>query len=306
MRALLNPWLLIACLLGSGSAAAQGPELPKEVVINGVELLLIPEGWFWYTVERGDYTERPLDAPMYREVRVWLDSYYIGKYPARARDLQRFLNSGKARHTADYDGLGACAVREDERGRYYLVDPQQDLAATQLSWNLADELSRWMGLRLPTEAEWQKAARGTDQRVWPWGDDYPDDTYAGFLAGTDCNPAPVDSFPKGVSPYGAYNMAGNVFELVENWYNADFDANLQDGARNPSPPAQGTIKREEGAPVKILKGGRWASEAGATAVYTRRFKRPDTSFVCYGTRFATDAETVRRHLARGTATVVVP
>lgn len=298
--------LSVLLSIASAAAVAQTRDLPQEVVINGVELLLVPGGWFWYTVERGRAHEVPRGEPLTRDVRIWLDSYYIAKHPARARDLQRFLGSGDSRYAAEYEGDKACAVRIDRRGDFYLVDPERDMSATHISWKLADEFSRWMGLRLPTEAEWQKAARGTDRRNWPWGDEYPDDTYAGFLAGIECNPAPVDSFPKGVSPYGAYNMAGNVFEWVADWYNEEFDASLKDGMRNPRLASRGTTKADLFDPVKILKGGRWASAPGMITVYSRHIDLPKVGFVCYGTRFAADVTTVRTHLAKGTAKVVRP
>jgi iron(II)-dependent oxidoreductase len=300
----------MSCLLLAGVAAApalaqeKSPALPSEVVINGVEFVLVPEGWFWYSVETRRPYELALGEPLHRDVRVWLDSYYIGKYPARARDLERFLNTGKVRHIDEYGGrVDGCAVREDDKGRFYQIDTTRDLPATQLSWNLADEFARWMGFRLPSEAEWEKAARGSDKRHWPWGNDFPDDTYAGFLNNPFCNPTPVDAFPKGVSPYGAYNMAGNVWEFVADWFNADFDQGLKDGVRNPPLAKDGTIHTDVWMPVKILKGGRWASDPSGITIHARNFNEPQEYFRCFGTRFAVDVATVRKHLAAGSATI---
>lgn len=301
-------FLTILCILfalGFGAPARADQTLPKEIIINGVEFVLVPEGWFWYSVQTGRAYEIPDGKPHNRDVRVWLDSYYIGKYPARARDLQRFLNSGQARHIDEYGGRkDGCAVRADAKGTFYLVEPEKDLSATQLSWNLADEFARWMGFRLPSEAEWEKAARGTDKRHWPWGNDYPDDTYAGFMDNPLCKPSEVHAFPKGVSPYGAYNMAGNVWEFVADWYNAEFDAGLKDGMRNPPLAKTGTIHHDIWVPNKVLKGGRWASDAGSITVHSRNLNRPEDFFLCFGTRFAVDIATVRQHLSRGSATVV--
>lgn len=301
----------LSCLLLLGvqaSALAAKPDaLPREVVINGVEFVLIPEGWFYYTADRGmPGGDVRSGEPWFREVRVWLDGFYMAKYEARARDLTRFFNSGQSRHIGQYAGRKTgCAVRQGRDGAFFEVDEEQDLPATHLSWYLADEFARWMGFRLPSDMEWQKAARGTDRRFWPWGDDYPDDTYGGFLASASCNPTPVDAFPKGRSPYGIYNMAGNVLEFVADWYNAAFDDSIVDGIRNPPLAKEGSLRREITTPVKILKGGRWASSPGTIAIRARHREPPGTSFVCYGARFAVDLQTVRAHLEKGTAKVVV-
>jgi formylglycine-generating enzyme required for sulfatase activity len=306
MRALL---IALALLAAAPAAAVAPAPLPREVIANGVEFVLVPEGWFWYSVENGDITRLGIDQPMYRDVRVWLDSFYIAKYEARARDFERFMNSGRARFGAQYkDGeTEGCGVQRRADGRYFLVDAQRDLPVTHLSWQLADEFAQWMGFRLPTEAQWEKAARGTDRRSWPWGDEYPDDTYAGFAFDAACHPTPVTAFPKGRSPYGAYNMAGNVFEYVADWYNPTFDASLRDGMRNPPLASHGTTERNDlDEPMKILKGGRWGSEPQAISVSERRLRKPTGTFICYGTRFALDAATLRSMLARGTAGVVQP
>lgn len=297
----------LALLVATPVSAAAPAPLPREVTANGVEFVLVPAGWFWYSVETGDITQLAADQPRYRDVRVWLDSFYIAKYEARARDFERFMNSGVPRFGEQYkDGeTEGCGVRRATDGHYFLVEPERDLPVTHLSWQLADEFSRWMGFRLPSEAEWEKAARGTDRRTWPWGDEYPDDTYAGFSFDAACNPMPVTTYPKGRSPYGAYNMAGNVFEYVADWYNTEFDAALRDGLRNPPLASHGTTSRNDlDEPMKILKGGRWGSEPQAISVSERRLRKPSGTFICYGTRFALDAGTLRAMLARGAAKVV--
>ncbi|HYD94712.1 MAG TPA: formylglycine-generating enzyme family protein [Noviherbaspirillum sp.] len=306
---------LMLCVLGAGMlqpAAAQQDGLPREVVINDVEFVLVPEGWFWYAVQNGDFEEtQKLRREWHRDVKVWLDAFYIAKYEARARHFKTFMETKEVKHRADYaagDERG-CAVRRYTDGSYYLLHPELDLPVTHLSWNLADEFTRWMGFRLPTEAEWVKAARGTDRRFFPWGNEYPDDTYAGFSAsgeGGPCAPVPVGLFANGKSPYGAYNMAGNVLEYVADWYNEQFDFGLKDGDRNPPLAATGSLDMDFKEPMKILKGGRWGSGAGFIHVYSRTYYVPSEQFRCFGVRFALDVATVRAHLAKGTATVVAP
>ena len=291
-----------------GPSISQASELPGEVVINGVEFVHVPQGWFWYAVGGGQRKDiQDGKSPWFRDVKTHLNGFYIAKFEARGRDLLRFFNSGQARYAEQYarGEADGCAVRRRPSGEYYLADPASDLPATHLSWQLADEFARWMGFRLPTEAEWEKAARGTDRRIWPWGNEYPDDTFAGFGTSTKCNPVPVDYFRNGLSPYGAYNMAGNALEFVADWFNEDFDASMTDGQHNPPLATHGTLSNGEMlVQQKILKGGRWASNADFIHIYGRNRFPVDGNFVCFGARFAIDIESVRAHLAKGTATVV--
>lgn len=296
-------FLLVAlCWLYSGPLPADVP-LPREVVVNGVEFVHVPGGPFWHVVATGDRNYTPAGQRWYRDVRVHLDGFYIAKFEARARDFKRFLESGAARHASEYQSgeTEGCSLRRHAQGEYYLVEPEKDLPVTHLSWNLADEFAHWMGFRLPRETEWVKAARGTDKRPFPWGSEYPDDTFAGFGAGAGCNPSPVDAFPNGRSPHGAYNMAGNVFEYVSDWENHEHDAGLKDGARNPPPASTGTLEPGYPGPLKVLKGGRWGDQANSLHVHLRRRQPPNEGFICYGARFALDEETVRQRLASGEA-----
>ena len=299
----------LATTLLSAFALAQPPgaALPREVMINGVEFVHIPAGNFWYGVENVDYldNQRPVGGKHYRDVQVWLDGFYMAKFEARARDLKRFMEQPNVDLRQQYAGeTEGCVVTGNATAGYTLKEPEQDLPATHLSNELSAEFARWMGFRLPTEMEWVKAARGTDRRMFPWGDEYPDDTFAGFKSHAGCSPAPVDAFANGRSAYGLYNMGGNVFEHVADWYNNAYDLALKDGARNPAPPKSGTTGADLAHPMRILKGGRWSTHAQGMSIYSRNLHRPDQGFICFGTRFAIDEATVAQHLKRGTARVV--
>lgn len=289
------------------TAAAQAP-LPKEVTVNGVEFVLIPAGEFYKT---GGLPEPGTEFVRQDEygggsVKVWLGDYYIAKYEARARHLVDYLNSRDGAVERYIGDFISCSVRRGADGRYIPFRQDEDHPATHLSWDMADRWAKWMGFRLPTEAEWEKAARGTDKRTYPWGDAWPDETYAGFFTHSDCFTWPVDMFRKGVSPYGVYNMAGNVREYVADWYNFDYDRKLADGTRNPMPAAPGDPGVMGGGPWKMLKGGRWGSDHAQLRIGARIHYLPDIAFRCNGTRFGLDAAAVREHLARGTASVTKP
>lgn len=318
-RRFLSLFISLWLILPPNLALAQAePALPPEVEINGVSFVQIPAGWFSYSITNGKlYQALPDNAPHYRHLRIWLDSYYMAKYEATAEGLARFLNSPQAstalkqRHVRSWShggeaekrtGVG-CTLTQNDQGLFEPVDNDRALPATYLSWNQADAFARWMGFRLPSDAEWQKAARGLDTRIWPWGDTYPDDTYGLFNFGMACAPTDVDAYPKGRSPYGLYNMAGNVSEHVANWYLYEQDAQLQDGDRNPP---LNTSTASQTPTRSIRRGGSWSSDPHSFTNAYRRFSKPDRASNRYGARFAIDATQVRTLLIQGKLNIIKP
>ncbi|HEX9756915.1 MAG TPA: SUMF1/EgtB/PvdO family nonheme iron enzyme [Nitrospiria bacterium] len=121
---------------------------------------------------------------------------------------------------------------------------QEQWPVTGITWFEAEQFCRWAKKRLPTEAEWEKAARGTDGREFPWGNQF--DEKKGNIGGTSLKP--VGSYPEGVSPYGIYDMAGNVSEWVSNWY-------------KPYPGATYSSKAY-GEKFKVVRNSSWGGSAG--------------------------------------------
>ncbi|MDO8546827.1 MAG: formylglycine-generating enzyme family protein, partial [Nitrospirales bacterium] len=220
---------------------------------DGALMVLVPSGEFLM----GNQAEE--DAPPHR---VYLDAFYIDRHEVTNGRYLKFVEA--TRH----------------RAPQHVVDPQYDLwAGTALSqgvadlpvvnvdWSDADAYCRWAGKRLPTEAEWEKAARGTDSRIYPWGNEAPSLARLNFSRRWQGvhTLQPVGNYEAGNSPYGAQDMAGNVWEWVGDWYDAG--AYAAGPARNPQGPSSGSSK--------ILRGGSWTNSAETVRATHRREEDPD-------------------------------
>ncbi|MGC8926285.1 MAG: formylglycine-generating enzyme family protein, partial [Calditerrivibrio sp.] len=138
---------------------------------------------------------------------------------------------------------GGCT--QPDTGRYcnYGVDGRGDHPINCVDWNQANAYCQWAGKQLPTEAQWEKAARGTDGRIYPWGNDW-DASKACFNQSSTCA---VGSYPQGASPYGVMDMAGNVWDWCADWYDENYYASSPD--HNPTGPDSGQYR--------VVRGGSW-------------------------------------------------
>jgi formylglycine-generating enzyme required for sulfatase activity len=194
----------------------------REDARDGALMVRVPAGPFLMGVPDADFLAEPHEKPC-REVT--LSAYWIDVYPVTNARYRRFLSDGGYDRSEFWTPLGwAWRSRSGVTAPLMWAEagwdgPDQPVAG--VSWFEADAYARWAGRRLPTDAEWEKAARGTDGRRYPWGDDWPVATLANF-DGAVGRTTPVGLYPDGVSPYGCHDMAGNVNNWTADWYWEEF------------------------------------------------------------------------------------
>ncbi len=151
--------------------------------------------------------------------------------------------------------LGPCSAYPDRDVNYTDNPAYDNYPAAFVSWDEANKYCQWRNKRLPTEAEWEKAARGADGRLWPWGNALKDNPLEPVQRANvgDANigeRTPVGTFPTGASPYGALDMSGNVWEWVQDWYKFDYYQDRPDPDQSPPGPSQANSTGE-----KVIRGG---------------------------------------------------
>ena len=192
-------------------------------------MIEIPAGSFIMGSDQGAPDEAPPHA-------VELDLYWIDKFETTAAQYQACVAAG----VCSAAGLSAgCNAERDDR---------QDHPINCLTFDQATTYCLWQGKRLPTEAEWERAARGDDGRTYPWGEDFPSTQLLNYNDNVGAT-TPVDAYPLGASFYGLYGMGGNVQEWTGDFYAADYYA--QSPAQNPQGPDSGTLRVGRGASWKL-------------------------------------------------------
>jgi sulfatase modifying factor 1 len=223
--------------------------------------------------------------------RVYLPDFYIGKVPVTNAQFETFLKASGHQTTAEIEGSGwgwtgskwdrvKGANWRHPAGPKTGIAQKADHPVVQVSWDDAVAFCRWLSeatgqeFRLPTEAEWEKAARGTKGRLYPWGNEPPDKTRCNFeLRDT----VPVGKYPPGATPdFGVLDLAGNVWEWCSDWYDADYYTNSPED----SPPGP-----EEGQ-VRALRGGSWYFLLRFVRAAVRGWYSPDLRDAYLGFRCA--------------------
>ena len=197
--------VLCACPAAAQSAGVEGKAAQ--------DMVRVPEGAFLMGRNDGPMDERPQHS-------VQVGEFFIDRNKVTNAAFAEFLNAvgprgPRGERYYDLDDNDARIHRRD--GKWQADSGHERHPVVEASWDGARAYCAWAGNRLPTEAEWEKAARGGDGRQYPWGNEPPDKTRAHFGAGWN-DLRPVGSFPKGASPYGALDMAGNGWEWVSSLY----------------------------------------------------------------------------------------
>lgn len=241
------------------------------VLLSGIMILV-----FWSTapaaepadmvlIPQGEFTMGSKAHSDENPHQVVLDAYAIDTYEVSNADYGAFMNA--TQHAAP-------AYWDDPR----LNKPEQPVVG--VNWYDANAYCAWAGKRLPTEAEWEHAAKGPHDAHFPWGHtiDPTKANYGQHVGKT----TPVDSYPEGVSAFGVYNMAGNVFEWVSDWYSPTYFQ--VSPALNPQGPSSGLNYAKQG-PVKVLKGGSWLAPQTSLHTSHRFWNQPENNSYGVGLGF---------------------
>jgi len=286
-RLILLAYLFCFFTANAVSAATEGNT-------RDLEMVLIPAGdFFMGTPESSSFarTERPRH-------KVFLDAFFMDKFEVSNEKFVHFLNSFKG-NFAPASREKWIVIRDDlaapgkedwwpaeivsDGVMYKPAAGFEKYPVTSVSWFAAEAYCKWRGGRLPTEAEWEKAARGgLSDKIYPWGDELP--TYGIVLGNTWRNnyyAAPVERIdtylPNG---YGLYHTAGNVSEWCSDWYN---DTYYQiSPSSNPKGPDSGKSR--------VVRGGSWASDTSSTRVASRNYSQPHFLNSGVGFRCAKNAD----------------
>ena len=220
------------------------------------EMVLIPAGSF----EMGDHLDGLSNAPVHR---VQLDAFYMDVHEVTVGQFREFVDQSGYKYGGSWDKVAE-------------YSPGDEYPMVYVSWNDVTAYCEWAGKRLPTEAEWESAARGgVVGKRYPGGDEltHDDANYSG-TSGKDkwkyCSP--VGSFA--ANGYGLYDMAGNVLEWCQDWYGKDYYQNS--AAKNPPGPDTGLYR--------VLRGGSWRGDTYPLRVANHAYYSPVTGRNAYGFR----------------------
>jgi eukaryotic-like serine/threonine-protein kinase len=273
-------WMAAACRSGSETIPevpvvtplAESPRVDSEVKDGqSVKMVFVPAGEFSMGSEMGDADERPVHP-------VYLDAFYIDMYEVTNAHYGLCVDAGAC--------LPPVKVGSSTQASYYDNPAFDDFPVMYVSWEMAQAYCAWRGAELPTEAQWEKTARGTDGRTYPWGEgidcqraNYYHKEGVDFTACVG-DTTRVGSYESGQSPYGAYDMTGNVWEWVADWYGASYyrESPLND----PPGPESGN--------VRVVRGGAWQFSDYSVRATRRYWFDPSNALENVGFRCARKIE----------------
>lgn len=225
--------------------------------LDQMPMHLIPSGSFMMGSEDNDFEAGLDERPLHE---VFLDTFYMDQYEVSVDQYTTLLNRlGTYKNSCDrFDcisprnvaGFTTFMVEEDLGDgtvQYNPVAGYGDYPMNHVSWYGASVYCQFVGGRLPTEAEWEYAARSSDGRLFPWGNNPPNPERAIYQSESFENLKPVDALPAGASPFGLYAMAGSVWEWTADWYDESYYA--ESPSNNPAGPENGINK--------VIRGGGW-------------------------------------------------
>ena len=291
--------LLSMLVAGCGSGQAVGPTMttiPAQTPIehspnrgigsttvsdkDGMTLVYVPEGEFEMGSQDGLSNEKPVHT-------VYLNAYWIDRTEVTNTMFSAYINDTSYQTDAEKAGFSWLfngskwektngANWQHPHGLSSSLSGLEDHPVAHISWNDAQAYCEWAGRRLPTEAEWEKAARGMDGRKYPWGNQDPNASLANYFLNMG-DTTTVGSYADGASPYGALDMAGNIWEWVADWYDRGYYKSQEDWT-NPVGPYSGVYR--------VLRGGAWNTHPISICTFSRFRNYPSNTDYFNGFRCA--------------------
>jgi len=224
---------------------------------DDMEMVFVPEGTF----EMGSTSSSEETGPVRK---VYLDAFWIDKYEVTNKQYQQCVSEGACDDPNDASSF--------TRSDYYYDPMYENYPVINIKWYQAYNYCLWVGGHLPSEAQWEKSARGSDGRLYPWGNGFPNRNLANYYWNRN-DTTEVGSYPKGVSPYGAMDMTGNVWEWVWDWY-GEYDPY---DTYNPLKDSNGS--------ERVLRGGGFDDAlTGGIRAFDRGYSNPNYAMSTVGFR----------------------
>jgi formylglycine-generating enzyme required for sulfatase activity len=236
-------------------------------------MVMIPAGTFPMGVPSGD---RDGGRDEYPRHDVFVDAFWIDKFEVTNGRYWEFVKA--TGHRVPQNPTNPTRNLWESG---HMTDSVAERPVINVDWFDAEAYCTWAGKRLPTEAEWEKAAKGTSDRRFPWGNVEPTAKHLNYNQRWigERTLMPVGSYEAGKSPYGVYDMAGNVWEWVNDWYDARYYETSP--FKNPKGPQEGS--------KKVIRGAGWQNETPTVRIFTRVESDPTVRNESTGFRCATDA-----------------